>query len=675
MRELTITIQDLFEFYFCYPEYEGMVEVETRYGYYPVEKCCITAYNSEVMEVITDGGNRLLTSPDHLLLDGECNWKAVKRMAVGDVVMTRDGAEVIDTLRLMERKRDLYDLQVATVHEFYANNVVSHNSSIADAFYFAIFGNTMRDLPKQYIVNRKVGKGTVVRLEFEDISSNRGEEYFVIERTLAPAKCRIWKNDIEKTKSSIAETNKYILDVLSADEDIFQNCIMMRANTTVPFMGKKKTDKKNFIESIFNLSIISEMLKLVKDDIRFKRSEFDVENSALSVLEDNITQCNTKIAQLNKQLEEQQQKIDEEKQRLQNLMEIEQQKIDKMEQNNVEFDPSILNKQMENMRKANEYDKDLTGEIGGCNYELKDLKKQIANIDKIGNACPTCKRDYDEGYVHDNAKMKAELKERANTVYATLKENEAKQKKLANYKTNIQKIIDRQNKLKNDIKVNKVMIDSAKKSVEQYKQMINNVESRFLVSPVDAFISTLEENVKKRDEKKSTVDEIQRNLGLLNCAEYSLGESGIRSYIVNCLLELLNGRISYYLNSFKSQFDFKFNEMFDETITDSNGIICMYNNCSGAEMKKIDLAISFAFLDVIKFYRQVEYNISFYDEILDSSVDNKSLENIINFIAERAVANDKSVYIVTHKTDIMLPQLSETVLLEKRNGFTRRIEE
>ena len=34
--------------------------------------------------------------------------------------------EVIDTLRLMDRRRDLYDLQVATVHEFYANNIVSH---------------------------------------------------------------------------------------------------------------------------------------------------------------------------------------------------------------------------------------------------------------------------------------------------------------------------------------------------------------------------------------------------------------------------------------------------------------------------------------------------------------------------------------------------------------------
>ena len=62
MKELTITIQDLFEFYFAYPEYEGLVEVETRYGYYPVEKCCITAYNSPVIELITEDNKRLLTT-------------------------------------------------------------------------------------------------------------------------------------------------------------------------------------------------------------------------------------------------------------------------------------------------------------------------------------------------------------------------------------------------------------------------------------------------------------------------------------------------------------------------------------------------------------------------------------------------------------------------------------
>ena len=547
-------------------------------------------------------------------------------------------------------------------------------SSVIMSFYFAIFGESMVDLPNKFLINRKIGKGAVVRLEFEDISSKRGEEYFVIERTLGPNKCRVWKNDIEKTKSSIAETNKYILEVLDADEEIFRNCIVMRANSGASFMTKKKTEKKNFIESIFNLGVFSEMLRLVKDDIKEVRSKFDIENSALSVMNENVEHYKRKIAEIQKQIEEQQQKIAVEKQRLEDCIKKEEEKIALLEQNNAEFDTSILNKQTENMRKANENDKDLTTKIGELGYELKDLKKQIDNIDKIGNACPTCKRAYDEGYVNDNAKMKAELMERARAVYATWKETNAEQQKLADYKTNIQKIIDQQKRLENEIKVNRVRINSAKTSINQFRQMIEKVEEKYAISPIDAFVQSLAETEQQCDEKRSTVDDIQKQLGRMNVCEHILGESGVRSYIVHMLLQLLNGRIRYYLKSFKSTFEFTFNEFFEEIIKDANGVICMYNNCSGAEMKKIDLAIAFAFLDVIKFHRQVEYNIAFYDEILDSSVDNKSLEHIIDFIAEKAASNGKSIYIVTHKTDIMLPQLTETVLLEKRNGFTRRIE-
>ena len=276
--------------------------------------------------------------------------------------------------------------------------------------------------------------------------------------------------------------------------------------------------------------------------------------------------------------------------------------------------------------------------------------------------------------VNENEKIKSELTQKVTEVFGVYKETEAKQLKLSEMRKTIQKIIDEQKRLENDIKVNNVRIASAKRSINQLQEMMNKVEEKYAVSPIDAFVQTLAETEEQSKEKKGIVDEIQKQLGRMNICEHIFGEQGVRSYIVNMLLELLNGRIKYYLKSFKSTFEFTFNEVFEEVITDANGVICMYNNCSGAEMKKIDLAIAFSFLDIIKFHRQVEYNVAFYDEILDSSVDNKSLEHIIEFIADRAKQQNKAVYIVTHKADIMMPQLTETVLLEKKNGFTRRIE-
>jgi ABC-type lipoprotein export system ATPase subunit len=91
-------------------------------------------------------------------------------------------------------------------------------------------------------------------------------------------------------------------------------------------------------------------------------------------------------------------------------------------------------------------------------------------------------------------------------------------------------------------------------------------------------------------------------------------------------------------------------------------------------MKKIDMAISFAFVDIIKLHRQIDYNITFYDEILDSSLDNKNLENLVHFISEHNKSNNKAIYIVTHKNDITLPEINEVITMEKRGGFTRKLE-
>ena len=43
----------------------------------------------------------------------------------------------------------------------------------------------------------------------------------------------------------------------------------------------------------------------------------------------------------------------------------------------------------------------------------------------------------------------------------------------------------------------------------------------------------------------------------------------------------------------------------------------MYFNYSGAERKAIDLAVMFAFIDMLKMQTNVYYNVQFYDELLD----------------------------------------------------------
>ena len=92
-------------------------------------------------------------------------------------------------------------------------------------------------------------------------------------------------------------------------------------------------------------------------------------------------------------------------------------------------------------------------------------------------------------------------------------------------------------------------------------------------------------------------------------------------------------------------------------------------------MKKIDLAISFAINDMLSLQKQVNYNVLFFDEILDSSLDDKSLNIILNFISEYTAKENKAVYIISHKSGAQIPHINEVITIEKVNGFTKRVYE
>lgn len=77
-------------------------------------------------------------------------------------------------------------------------------SCILDSFYFALFGTTMREISKlSYIVNRKVGKNCIVRLEADITDSSNGKDTYLIERKIAPQSLKIWKNGNEIDRKSV----------------------------------------------------------------------------------------------------------------------------------------------------------------------------------------------------------------------------------------------------------------------------------------------------------------------------------------------------------------------------------------------------------------------------------------------------------------------------------------
>lgn len=550
-------------------------------------------------------------------------------------------------------------------------------STIVSAFYFAIFGSTLHDITNQsFIVNRKNGGNCVVRLEFEDVSTKRGNEYFVIERKIAPKSLKIWKNNVEKTKSTIPETNKYIKDVLSLNEDVFKNCIIMQANNTIPFMAQRKTDRKNFIESIFNLGIFSEMLKLLREDVKESKRQYDIENSALSVIEKNVEEYKEKVAEIKNDIKQAKARLAEDEADLDRRILEQENKIAQAKKNSIVVDKTKLTKIEKKQNKYKIYRDKLKEVEAELNASIRVNDRKYDELCEIKDVCPTCKRPYDKNVIELTTKKKEDIKKENENIEKQLSEVEERTGEVDKILAKCDKDIKAFNKLLNQSYYYDYEIQTAEYAIKVCKEQKEKLKDKYTLNGSEKMFNNLLNDAEKSyKDKKQIVSSIEVDLGKLNICEYVLGDAGVRSFIVNKLLDILNSRIKFYLASFKSMFKFEFNEFFEEEIKDSNEVICLYGNCSSAEQKKIDIAIIFAFLDILKLHQQIEYNIAFYDEILDSSLDTKSLEIIVNFIAEQSIASGKCSYIITHKSDLQLPNITETIFLEKLNGFTRRIEQ
>ena len=87
-------------------------------------------------------------------------------------------------------------------------------STIADAIHFAIFGETIREVSKEFIINSINKKNTYVELHFSINENNKVNDYQIV-RKLKPTKCYLFVNDIDLTESTIPNTSKSLANSLS----------------------------------------------------------------------------------------------------------------------------------------------------------------------------------------------------------------------------------------------------------------------------------------------------------------------------------------------------------------------------------------------------------------------------------------------------------------------------
>lgn len=547
-------------------------------------------------------------------------------------------------------------------------------STIADALYFAIFGNTIRDLKKENISNNITSGTTEVSIDFNILESGDDTNY-VITRLLNPSKCYIYINGEDTTRDSITNTSRYISRLLSSTPDVFQNCIILTLNNTIPFMAQKKIEKRRFIEGILNLQVFSDMLSVVKGEYNDYIKELEVEctryEEASNQLQSYIDQQSEHALSVKNNVQKLQSRQQANTIEIEALREKTSCNITKSiseYKTNIKNNKEYLSKCLEKYEKA-------VFNISESRAKTGQLRTALDNIGTTDRICPVCLRPVTE---HDKEHIEVERK--------------SLEQSIEDSSTGTQKLVDKLTRI-TDLKqtislqirqdeehANKQLMDIREK--DNLKNRINQLEDLNKQSDTDikeahkykdTYIDLIRSSQEKLDNIQKDITAVKSNINRLDIVKFVVSEEGVRSYIVKKILQLLNGKLSYYLQRMDANCVCVFNEYFEEQIIDEKGKICSYHNFSGAERKNIDLACLFAFMDIRRLLGTVSFNFSVYDELLDSSLDERGIELVLDILRERVEKFNECAMIISHRKESMSFATNDIIFLQKENGITTRI--
>ncbi len=255
-------------------------------------------------------------------------------------------------------------------------------SCIAELFYYALFGKTIREIKKEFIINNVTrGKGNV-ELTF-DVETETDTQTYTIKRQIKPSSVTLLRGEEDITKDSIANTDKFICDLIGSNPVICRSCDILSLSDNIPFMAKKPEEKRKFINDIFSLEVFGKMSNELKNLIRENKSEMNISSAKLE-------EINNTLETLNKQQEDYLKKVQEREAILEEKRKEIQEKIDETSEKIANISITDVSTIQEDKKKWDDAWEKLDGKIGHVNdaisskETLRKLKmKDIEQIEKV----------------------------------------------------------------------------------------------------------------------------------------------------------------------------------------------------------------------------------------------------------------------------------------------------
>ena len=197
---------------------------------------------------------------------------------------------------------------------------------------------------------------------------------------------------------------------------------------------------------------------------------------------------------------------------------------------------------------------------------------------------------------------------------------------------------------------------------------IKNKKCELTLDDQEALVVELQEKV---DVIQKNIDEITHKIEVDSKLIEVLGDEGLRMYFFKKLLPVLNHKINHYLQKFELPVTLEFDSFMNETIK-TGKFQQEYNQFSGGERCRIDMAILLSFFDIAKIISNWSCSVMMIDEILDAGVDQDGISQFIstlyNIVSEEN--KDLGIYVISHKLSDVQVAWNETIEITKKSLYS-----
>jgi DNA repair exonuclease SbcCD ATPase subunit len=594
------------------------------------------------------------------------------------------------------------------INHHYASNSsnAAGKSTLEEIISYASFGRTLRGLDKDSVINRnskcamvwneyKRNDGGILRIERYRKHPKYGNEA----RLLLEGKNAL-------TGRYIKDSDAEIVNQLGFNYDLFARSVVLHSRVTESYASVGDRYLKQITERLINLPDFKQLTQTVKDESDGVRYKMHDVTERISILKSDIASQREEINNLQKKSSTHEKESASRRKKLTLEAKHLRDKIESLKMEYQNLSAKVLdtkNKYEATIRRLKIQHSKIEGKYKNSCAAVIGMQEMFNNLIKQKNRyrllskkgiCPECKQQVSKDHIK---KKMAMLDEQANPLPPQIQLAKATSSNLQNemrrLNESIQSFIKKdaqrqsgrltiQEKLRSRGREIGMLKSELSRTIEEQKRTGSNPYTELLLSAK----KKLKVKKEKLEHYRTLQSKRKRTLLYYDFWRHGFGPNGIRSFVLDSVMPIINpianiyldalsdGNMFVELNTVKQNKDGTYSDRFSVELNNASGSDVLTGNSDG-ELSSVDLALNLAMCDMLSARIPGGFNFLFIDQaidLLDTVRGRKAIRLLQNKLdPEWCKANKvplkKSIWLITHKKELK-DMIDQRIVVEKKDG-------